>query len=407
LKILIATHASLEIGGGEERMLVTLARALQLRGNEIRIANFSGFFGNERRVPLASLRDQLAPAVVEEVEPFPIFGRILPIPSPGGLHVLSEGIRWADVLIFGQYYALDAILNILAKTRGKPVVCSQANALFRPFTESPKDAVQEAYARTIGYRLLLRCDAVRVCNLEDLAFLERHGYAHGLLLYPLKGEFSAVTDLRSLPPPTDALAARLRTDNRFKVMVAGRMTHQKGVDLLADVVRGMVSEEPNLSERMCFYVAGASDLPVGLRDVRDRFPDLLINLGTLPRAVFPSFLEGADMVLVPSRYESFGMVAAEAQLFGKPVVATDTTGLRDVVADGKTGFLVREWSAPAFIRAIRHLMTVRRERPAEWISITEAAKARYNELFGPDAETRQFEDFVSALTSLARPRAAG
>jgi D-inositol-3-phosphate glycosyltransferase len=52
------------------------------------------------------------------------------------------------------------------------------------------------------------------------------------------------------------------------------------------------------------------------------------------------FYRAADVVLVPSRSESFGLVALEAQASGTPVVAASVGGLRFVVLDGSTGFLV-------------------------------------------------------------------
>ncbi|MGH2659665.1 MAG: glycosyltransferase, partial [Actinomycetota bacterium] len=59
-----------------------------------------------------------------------------------------------------------------------------------------------------------------------------------------------------------------------------------------------------------------------------------------PQARLADFYAAAECTLVPSRSESFGLVALEAQACGSPVVAAAVGGLRYLVADGVTGFLV-------------------------------------------------------------------
>ena len=60
-------------------------------------------------------------------------------------------------------------------------------------------------------------------------------------------------------------------------------------------------------------------------------------------------------VIVPSRFEGFGLTALEAMACGTPVVASDTSGLREVLAKGNAGVLCPPGSVDAFVRAIREL----------------------------------------------------
>jgi D-inositol-3-phosphate glycosyltransferase len=70
--------------------------------------------------------------------------------------------------------------------------------------------------------------------------------------------------------------------------------------------------------------------------IRDR-----VNFrGTIKQAELPYFYSAADVCVVPSYYESFGLVALEALACGTPVVASDVGDLKNFIRQGKTGYVV-------------------------------------------------------------------
>jgi D-inositol-3-phosphate glycosyltransferase len=80
-------------------------------------------------------------------------------------------------------------------------------------------------------------------------------------------------------------------------------------------------------------------------------------VGSQPQDQLPVFYAAADIVAVPSRYESFGLVAVEALACGKPVVASRVGGLRFTIDEGTTGFLVKPQSPQALAGALEQILT--------------------------------------------------
>ena len=77
----------------------------------------------------------------------------------------------------------------------------------------------------------------------------------------------------------------------------------------------------------------------------------------LPHHLLSTYYRAADVCLVPSRSESFGLVALEAAACGTPVVASDVGGLRDNVVEGRTGYLIAGRSGEAYARRVIDILT--------------------------------------------------
>lgn len=112
----------------------------------------------------------------------------------------------------------------------------------------------------------------------------------------------------------------------------------KGVDSVITVLPKVIEAVPDL-----FYVIiGGGDLQSRLeemaceRSVRDR----ILFIGKVQLEQLKGFYSRADVFVMPSRQEGFGIVFIEAMAFGKPVIAGDYGGAPEIVQDGVTGFLV-------------------------------------------------------------------
>jgi D-inositol-3-phosphate glycosyltransferase len=142
-------------------------------------------------------------------------------------------------------------------------------------------------------------------------------------IQPLKGADVAVRTLAALS------AGRRRAGPSYRLAVVGGPSGPHG----QDAYRGLVDLAAHLG-------------------VRDR----LTLVDPQPHELLSTFYRAADVCLVPSRSESFGLVALEAAACGTPVVASAVGGLTTLVDDGRTGFLVDGPDPDAYARRIERVV---------------------------------------------------
>ena len=155
-------------------------------------------------------------------------------------------------------------------------------------------------------------------------------------------------DLDQFQPRSQAEArAALGIDPDERMVLAiGRIEPLKGFDILirsmaqlsdrSNVVLSIIGGDDRASRELAALRAVAEEVGV---------TDSVRLLGPRPHEDLPAYYNAADVVAVPSFYESFGLVAVEAMASGVPVVASRVGGLASTVADGRTGYLI-PWRCP-------------------------------------------------------------
>jgi D-inositol-3-phosphate glycosyltransferase len=151
------------------------------------------------------------------------------------------------------------------------------------------------------------------------------------------------------PRPREEARRRLHLTGVRLAVFVGRLQPHKGPDVAIRAVAEAIARDPRGTRNLVLAVVGGPSGQSAAGDEVARLMDLAGALGVGERVMFfppqpqhrlADFYAAAEAVLVPSRSESFGLVALEAQACGTPVIAADTGGLRFTVVDGVTGFRV-------------------------------------------------------------------
>ena len=147
--------------------------------------------------------------------------------------------------------------------------------------------------------------------------------------------------------------------NGEKVLLyVGRMEPLKGLDLLVETAAQMDADEEVRMVVVGGDANGEKDMDRVRELAKQRQVDWMIDfVGLVDHDELPLYYNAADVCIVPSYYESFGMVALESMACGTPVVATRVGGLPTIIHHGHTGYL-KSWRCPeAFANSVEMIIS--------------------------------------------------
>ncbi|GAA2425998.1 D-inositol-3-phosphate glycosyltransferase [Actinomadura vinacea] len=207
-------------------------------------------------------------------------------------------------------------------------------------------------------------------------------------------------------PSTAAGTARQRLGlppDAYVLLFVGRIQPLKAPDVLLRAAARMVADDPALRERLVVAVVGgpsgsARCRPDGLEALAAQLGigDVVRSEPPVPQGELADWYRAADVTVVPSHSESFGLVAVESQACGTPVVAASVGGLRTAVRDGESGILVRGHDPADYAAVLRRLHA----EPAHRARLARHA-VRHARGFGWDATVdRLLEVYTGALSHL-------
>ncbi len=160
-----------------------------------------------------------------------------------------------------------------------------------------------------------------------------------------------------------------------RLLCLGRVEREKGFDLALQALRAL--RDRFLHLRMVIAGDGLARADLQQQAAALGLTEVVDFRGWVAPKEVPALMNSATVVLTPSRDESFNLVALEAALMARPVVATRVGGLPEVVASGHTGLLVDKEDSAALAAAIGFLL----DHPERATEMGWAARRRAQEVF--------------------------
>ncbi|WP_275888311.1 D-inositol-3-phosphate glycosyltransferase [Nonomuraea lactucae] len=329
---------------------------------------------------------------------------------PGQLCAFLSGVLRTEAMydpgrydVIHSHYWLSGQVGWLAKERwGVPLVHTMHTMAKVKNQLLARDDKPEPQARVLGEQQVVEIADRLVANTDDEAreLIELYGAHDGRVAVVNPGVNLSVFQ----PASKGAARHRLGLPQEAHVLLfVGRIQPLKAPDVLLRAASRMLIEDPSLRERLVVACVGG---PSGNGLARPSLlTDLAAELGLsdvvrlvppAPQHELADWYRAADVTVVPSYSESFGLVALESQACGTPVAAAAVGGLRTAVRDGVSGVLVDGHDAHEWARTLRRFVTSPR-----WCEHLSTGARRHAAGFGWQATaSRLMEVYAGAVANL-------
>jgi D-inositol-3-phosphate glycosyltransferase len=343
--------------GGMNVYVLELARRLASRGVEVDVFTRAT---SSALPPVVRATDGVT---VRHIHAGPFEG-LTKAELPGQLCVFAREVLRAEAAqpvghydVVHSHYWLSGQVGALARDRwGVPLVHSMHTMAKVKNEALAAGDTPEPLARIIGEEQVVEAADMLVANTDlearQLVDLYDADPARVEVVHPgvdlgVFRPFDAAAERARLGLPADAQV----------LLFAGRLQPLKGPDVLLRAVAALLDRAPDLRSRLVVPIVGGPsgtglEHPESLAQLADslRVRDVVRFVPPVAQEELARWCSAATLVAVPSFNESFGLVAAEAQATGTPVVAAAVGGLPTVVRDGHSGLLVdghdpEDWAA--------------------------------------------------------------
>jgi len=267
-------------------------------------------------------------------------------------------------IIHSHYWMSGLAAGMLSETWNAPIV-----HMFHTLGEMKNRIAQSESEKEGAYRLdgerqvLKRADKIIAATLAELAQLQwlYKAEPRKITIVP-----PGVDTCHFYPIPADEAREYIGIpkDDRL-ILFVGRIEPLKGVDTLIRAVACLRVQEMEKPAYLAIIGGDPNASPEEMTAEMTRLQSLcddlcmkhlVVFLGKRGQDTLPYYYSAAEVLVMPSHYESFGMVALEAMACGTPVIASQVGGLAFLVQDGVTGFHVPDGDHDALCEKLTQLI---------------------------------------------------
>ncbi|MCS7207053.1 MAG: glycosyltransferase family 4 protein [Dehalococcoidia bacterium] len=337
MRLLVLTHHWLPNIGGLEIVAWEMARRLAHRGHQVTVVTSTVGLPRTGAIPFSSTQEGVHILRIPAWDglerwwgiPYPLF-------APSLVSTLRRLVPQYDLVLVHTHVFMSSVVGAwMARGYGKPLVVYQHTPFIRyPF---PWGLMERGADAVLG-RWPLRWAAAVVGvsrTVADYVQKER-GRPVEAVIYPGVDteRFAPIASVEE----RKSLRRRLGLpEEAFIVLAVGRLTFKKGFDVLVEACT-ILRAQPDLQ---VLIVGDGPARPALVKRASEHGLTGLRFWGAAPMQTMSDLYRVADAFVLPSRTgEGFPLVILEAMASGLPVIATPLGGAREVVENGRTGFLV-------------------------------------------------------------------
>ncbi|TMM09630.1 MAG: glycosyltransferase family 4 protein [Actinobacteria bacterium] len=313
--------------------------------------------------------------------------------------MLAAGVELGDRFTFDVVHGHDWLVAVAGDHLAKRFRCPLAVTIHA--TEYGRhqgwvDKHPQSHIHGVERWMANRADRVITCS----AYMREHvADIYGLEEERIRVIPNGIDPSELIPvADLDSLRRRFAEPHERLVLLVGRLVYEKGFQLALEALPGLIERLADVR----FVVAGSGTHE---QELRAQANELGLDghgtfLGWIGDDVLHSLYRIADLCVVPSIYEPFGLVALEAMASGCPCLVADTGGLREVVPNEDVGLRFRSRDPASLARMAERILTDAdlRERLVteatehvlgfDWADVAEQAAAVYEDLTGAQTAAR-------------------